>query len=262
MGVITGLTDLDYILDGGLQKGCLYVLAARPAMGKTGMAITMVDHICLNQYRTVLYFSLDTSKRQIIDRIVALESEIDPNKIRKGDIDGEDWNRVAQVAKRMSRSRLIVEDAPGLDVQKIKSKCLEYRKDGDDYAVIFIDYLQLILGSSEGGSREKDISEIIKSLKMLAGELDRPIVALSQISRKPEYRKDHRPILSDFVAGKVICQYADGIMFLYRDEYYNEHSERKGIADVIVAKNSNGPVGAFELGFQPRFIRFENRHVC
>lgn len=263
MGVITGFTDLDYILNRGLQKGCLYVLAGRPSMGKTGMAINMVDHICFKQHRTVVYFSLEMSCRELTERVLALEAEIDPYKLRSGRIDDDDWFRIARVAETMGNSGLIVNDTPAIDIKEIREKCLDYRKDANDIAVIFIDYLQLISGSDNDESREKEMSEIVKDLKALARELDRPIVVLSQISRAPEHRKNHRPILSDFYtsdSGSVI-QYADVIMFLYREGYYNMDFENKVITEVIVAKNPMGPVGTIELGFEPSFVKFENRRI-
>lgn len=259
MGVKTGFTDLDYILDGGLQKGCLYVLAGRPSMGKTGMAINIVDFICFKQYRTVVYFSLDMSGKQLTERVLALEAEIDPYKMRTGRIDGDDWFCLAKAAETMGKSRLIVNDTSGIDVKKIREKCLDYRRDTDDIAVVFIDYLQLIPESDNDELRRKVKSEIVKDLKELARELDRPIVVLSQMSRLPEYREDHRPILSDFDTSDLTNQYADVIMFLYRDDYYNANSESKGIAEVIVAKNSMGSAGTIELGFTPRFVKFENK---
>ncbi len=255
----TGFVDLDWILDGGLQKGCLYVLAGRPGMGKTGMAINMVDFISFKQYRTVVYFSLDMSGKQLTERVLAFEAEIDPYKLRTGRIDGDDWFCLARAAETMGNSRLIVNDTPGIDVKKIRKKCFDYRRDTDDIAVVFIDYLQLIPGSDNDDSRRKGKLEIVKNLKELARELDRPIVVLSQIPRAPEYRENHRPILSDFGTGDAVNQYADVIMFLYRDEYYNLDSERKGIAEVIVAKNSMGSAGTIKLGFTPRFVKFENK---
>lgn len=262
MGVKTGFTDLDYILDGGLQKGCLYVLAGRPSMGKTGMVINMVDFICFKQSRSAVYFSLDMSCKQFTDRVLAFEAEIDPYLLRVGRIAGDDWFRLARATETIGNSRLIVNDASGIDVKTIREKCLDYRKDTDDIAVIFIDYLQLISGSDNDESRRKEMSEIVKDLKDLARELDRPIVVLSQISRAPEYREDHRPILSDFVTSDAVNQYADIVMFLYRDEYYNKDSESKGTAEVIVAKNSMGPVGTIDLGFEPCFVKFGNIVRC
>ena len=183
----TGFTDLDWILDGGLQKGCLYVLGGRPSMGKTGMAINVVDFICFKQHRTVVYFSLDMTGKQLTERVLASEAGIDPYKLRTGKIDRDDWFRLARAAETMGNSRLIVNDTSGIDVRKIREKCLDYRKDTDDIAVIFIDYLQLISESDNGESRKKEMAEIVKDLKALARELDRPIVVLSQISRAPEY---------------------------------------------------------------------------
>ncbi len=258
MGVITGFTDLDYILDRGLQKGCLYVLAGRPSMGKTGMAINMVDYICFKQHRTVIYFSLEMSGKELTERVLAFEAEIDLYKLRSGRIDGDDWFRIARAAETMGNSRLIVNDTPAINIKKIREKCLDYRKDADDIAVVFIDYLQLISESDNNEFRRNEISEIVKDLKDLARELDRPIVVLSQVSRATEHRENHRPILSDFFTSDAVIQYADVIMFLYRDEYYNMDSESKGITEVIVAKNSMGTVGTIELGFDPRFVKFKN----
>ena len=259
MGVITGFTDLDCILDGGFQKGYLYVLAARPSMGKTDLAINIVDYICFKQHRTVVYFSLELSGKDLTGRVLALEAEIDPFKLRTGRIDGKDWFCIARAAETMGNSRLIVNDTPAIDINNIREKCLDYRKDADDIAVVFIDYLQLISVSNNDEARGKEMSGIVKDLKALALELDRPIVVLSQVSRAPEHRENHRPILSDFFTSDAVIQYADVIMFLYRDEYYNMDSESKGITEVIVAKNSVGTVGTIELGFDPHFVKFENK---
>lgn len=258
MGVITGFTDLDHILKGGLQKGCLYVLAARPSIGKTTLAIHMADYICLKEHRTVAFFSLENSRRQVIDRILALESGIDPYCIFTGRINRKDWHRIAEAAETIGKSNLVIDDSYCIDVHKLRTRCLEYRRENEDLAAIFIDYLQLISGSEEKESREEEALEVVTSLKDLARELDRPIVVLSQISRSVEHREDHRPTLSDFFPGKTISQYFDGVMFLYRDEYYNKDSERKGIAEVIVAKNPMGPVGVVELGYQAPYVKFTN----
>ena len=261
MGVATGFKDLDIVLDGGFQKGCLYVLAARPSMGKTGLSISMIDHICLKNYRTVAYFSLEESRRQIVDRILAVETEIRPHKLWMGAIDGEEWKRLAKAAEKMGDAKFMVDDTPCLDVESIRSKCNEIRKENDDLAVIFIDYLQLISESDTDESREVKLKKVVSNLKKLAIELDRPIVVLSQLSRVVEYREDRRPILSDFENSESVVQLADVIMFLYRDEYYNRDSESKGIAEVIVAKNPMGPVGAIKLGFEPRYVIFKNKHI-
>lgn len=255
----TGFADLDWILGGGLQKGCLYVLGGRSSTGKTGMSINMVDFICFKQHRIVVYFSLEMSGKDLTDRVLSLEAEIDPLKLRTGRIDGNDWLCIVRVAETMGNSRLIVNDTPAIDIKEIREKCLDYRKDADDIAVVFIDYLQIISGSDNDESRRKEMSEIVKDLKALARKLDCPIVVLSQITCAPEYREDHRPILSDFYTSDAVIQYADVIMFLYRDEYYNMDSESQGITEVIVAKNSVGTVGTIELGFEPHFVKFENK---
>lgn len=257
MGVITGFTDLDYKLEGGLQKGSLYVLAARPSMGKTGLAINMVDSICLKQYRTAVYFSLEMSSKQIVERLLALEAGIDPFMMSKGIIDGEDWICIAKAAETMAGSRLIIDDTPCIEIQKLRSKCLEYRRNSEDLAVIFIDYLQL-MSQSEEMSREKEVAKIVKGLKELAKEIDRPIVVLSQLSRSPEKRKDHRPILSDFMETREIVNVADVVMFLYRDDYYDRKTKAKGIAEIIVAKNKNGPVGVVQLKWDSSCAKFSN----
>lgn len=262
MAVNTGFVDLDHRLDGGFQKGLVYVLAGRPSMGKTSLAVNMIDFICFEKYRTVAYFSLDKPKRQMMDFFLAIKAGIDPWKIRTGELDGKDWHKIAMAAEMIGKSNLIIDDTECDTVQDIRSKCIRYRRQSDDLAVIFIDYFQLMSDSESSGSRKEELLRIIKDTKKLARELDRPIVILSQISRRPEYRADHRPILKDFREGRAISQWADVVMFLYRDEYYNPDSKEKGIAEVFVAKNSMGSIGPTRLGYQESVLRFENIRAC
>ncbi|SFQ26860.1 replicative DNA helicase [Lachnospiraceae bacterium XBB1006] len=259
MSVITGFADLDYMLNGGFQKGCLYFLAGRPAMGKTGLAINMIDNICFNQHRIIAYFSLEMSKRQLLERILAFKAKIESYVLRTGNIEKDGWNRIAKAAEAMSKASLIIDDTSAADVETIRTKCVEYRKSSEDLSAIFIDYLQLVSVADNNKSRKKQISEIVKQLKGMAVELDCPIVVISQISRESEYREDHRPVISDLVEGDAISQYADVIMFLYRDEYYDRSASR-GIAEVIVSKNAGGYTGTIELGFQADYVKFENMH--
>lgn len=259
MGVATGFRDLDAILDGGLQKGCLYVLAARPSMGKTSMALSMIDYICFKKNRTVTYFSLEDSKRQIIDRILSLRAEIEYYKIRTGDVEGEDWKRLAKVAESIGESKLIIDDTSCMDAQKISAKCIGHRQDYDDLALVVIDYLQLLSGFDNNESYERLFLKEIKRLRNLAIELNRPIVVLSQVSCVVEQRESHRPVLSDLITSDAVLQCVDAVIFIYRDEYYNDDSEREGLAELIVAKNNMGAVGTIEIEFDKCFAKFKNR---
>lgn len=255
-GIPTGFIDLDYKLS-GLQRSDLVLIAARPSMGKTAFVLNIAQHVAFRQNLAVAIFSLEMSKEQLVNRLFALESKVDAQKLRTGDLDDSDWERLIESANIIGNSNLIIDDTPSISIGELRSKCRKYKLE-HDLGIIIIDYLQLMTAGGKQESRQQEISEISRSLKALARELDVPVVALSQLSRAVEGRPDHRPMLSDLRESGAIEQDADMVMFLYRDDYYNKESEKKGIAEVIIAKQRNGPIGTVELLWLPNYTKFVN----
>jgi replicative DNA helicase len=255
-GLTTGYTDLDRMTS-GLQKSDLILLAARPSMGKTALAL----NIAMNVVKTgasVALFSLEMSKEQYVQRIISMESMVDSTKLRTGSLDDDDWTRLINTMSLISNYNVFIDDTPSVSLFEMMSKCrrLKIEKGLD---LIVVDYLQLMSYGGRTDSRQQEISNISRGLKALARELDCPVMALSQLSRAPEQRNDHRPIMSDLRESGAIEQDADVVMMLYRDEYYyKEESERKGITDVIITKQRNGPVGTVELAWIGQFTKFGN----
>ncbi len=256
-GVATGFTDLDY-KTAGLQPSDLILIAARPSMGKTAFVLNIAEHVCFRENKGVAIFSLEMSKEQLINRLLALESHVDSKSIRNGNLTPKDWEGIIEGASTIGESKLIIDDTPGITIGELRSKCRKYKAENKDLSVIMIDYLQLMSGSGRSDSRQQEISDISRALKSLARELNVPIVALSQLSRAVEKRDDHRPMLSDLRESGAIEQDADVVMFLYRDDYYNPDTEKKGIAEVIIAKQRNGPIGTTELVWIADLTKFAN----
>ncbi len=256
-GISTGFADLDYKTS-GLQKSDLILVAARPSMGKTAFVLNMAEYMAFRKNKHVAIFSLEMSKGQLMNRLLAMEARVDSQNIRNGNLSDEEWARLVDAASVIGGSNLIIDDTPGLPVRELRTKCRKYKLEhGLD--IVMIDYLQLMSGSGSRGSdsRQQEISEISRSLKALARELDVPVVALSQLSRAVEQRTgDHRPILSDLRESGAIEQDADVVMFLYRDDYYHKDSEMKGICEVIIAKQRNGPIGTVNLVWLPDYTKF------
>ena len=235
-GVPTGFVDLDY-KTAGLHNSDLILVAARPAMGKSAFALNIASNAAVRANVPVAIFSLEMSKEQMGNRILCSEAMVDSNKVRTGKIEDEDWAKLAMASGELSESQIFIDDTPGISIMEIRAKCRKMKLE-KNIGLVVIDYLQLVQGSSKkGGSREQEISEISRSLKILAKEINVPVIALSQLSRAPEQRPDHRPMLSDLRESGAIEQDADIVMFLYRDDYYNEESEKKNIAEVIIAKH-------------------------
>lgn len=257
-GVATGFADLDYKTS-GFQRSDLILLAARPSMGKTAFVLNIAQYVAVKKRRPVIMFSLEMSAEQLVNRLVAMESRVDSQKIRTGDIHGNEWMELTYGAKAIADSGLIIDDTPGISVTQMRSKCRKYKLEHPDLAMIIIDYLQLMSASRQSDSRQLEISEISRSLKALARELDVPVVALSQLSRAVEKRDDKRPMLSDLRESGAIEQDADVVMFIYRDEYYNKDSESHGIAEIIIAKQRNGPTGTVELVWMPQYTKFVSK---
>ena len=255
-GIPTGFIDLDFMTS-GLQPADLILIAARPSMGKTAFALNIAQHMAFKQNKSVAIFSLEMSKEQLINRLFALEGNIEATHLRNGKLDESEWDKLAEAASIIGDSGLIIDDTPGITVSALRSKCRKYKLEkGLD--CIFIDYLQLMTGSGRIESRQQEISEISRSLKGLARELNVPVVALSQLSREVEKRPDKRPMMSDLRESGAIEQDADVIMFIYRDDYYHEDTERKNISDIIIGKQRNGPVGTVELAWIPQYTKFGN----
>lgn len=256
-GIATGFTDFDQ-KTAGLQPSDLILVAARPSMGKTAFALNIARHSALVEGKTVAIFSLEMSKEQLVNRLICAQGLIDSQKLRTGDIQPDDWISIAQASGEIAESQIFIDDTPGISVAEVRSKCrrLKLEKGLD---LVLIDYLQLMGSSSKrNDSRQQEISDISRSLKAIARELNAPVMALSQLSRAPEARADHRPMLSDLRESGAIEQDADVVAFLYRDEYYNPETEKQNIAEVIIAKQRNGPTGTVELVWRGQYTRFEN----
>ncbi|MDE7431311.1 MAG: replicative DNA helicase [Lachnospiraceae bacterium] len=255
-GLPTGFIDLDYKTS-GFQNSDLILIAARPSMGKTAFELNIAEYMAFKKNVTVAIFSLEMSKEQLVNRLFSLESKVDSQKIRTGDLEDSDWERLIESANVIGNSHLIIDDTPSISIGELRSKCRKYKLE-HNLGIIIIDYLQLMTAGGRSESRQQEISEISRSLKALARELNVPVVALSQLSRAVESRPDHRPMLSDLRESGAIEQDADVVMFLYRDDYYNKESEKKGIAEVIIAKQRNGPIGTVELVWLPNYTKFAN----
>lgn len=257
-GIPTGFIDLDYKLS-GLQPADLILVAARPSMGKTAFVLNIAQYVAFRKDKTAAIFSLEMSKEQLVNRLFSLESQVDAQALRTGNMKDSDWEKLIEGAGIIGKSHLIIDDTPGISVSELRSKCRKYKlEQGLD--IVIIDYLQLMTGSVGGRaeSRQQEISEISRSLKALARELSVPVIALSQLSRAVEGRPDKRPMLSDLRESGAIEQDADVVMFIYRDEYYNKDSEYKKQAEIIIAKQRNGPVGTVHLAWLGEYTKFAN----
>ena len=255
--IATGFIDLDY-KTAGLQPSDLVLIAARPSMGKTAFVLNLAQHIAFKLNQTVAIFSLEMSKEQLVNRLFSLESRVDSQHLRTGNLSDMDWEKLIESAGVIGKSNLIIDDTPGISISELRSKCRKYKLE-HNLQLIIIDYLQLMSGSGRGSeSRQQEISDISRSLKALARELNVPVIALSQLSRAVEQRPDHRPMLSDLRESGAIEQDADVVMFIYRDDYYNKDTDKKGIAEIIIAKQRNGPIGTIELVWLPDYTKFAN----
>ena len=256
-GISTGFTDLDYRTS-GMQPSDLVLIAARPSMGKTAFVLNLAENMAVKNHLTTAIFSLEMSREQLVNRMLSMESRVDAQVLRTGSLTDSDWDQVVESSGIIANSSLIIDDTPGISITELRSKCRKLKLERD-LKVVIIDYLQLMSGSSKKtDSRQQEISEISRSLKALARELNVPVLALSQLSRACETRPDHRPMLSDLRESGAIEQDADVVMFLYRDDYYNKDSEAKNIAEVIIAKQRNGPIGTVELAWLPNYTKFGN----
>ena len=256
-GVPTGFIDLDYKTS-GFQPSDFILIAARPSMGKTAFVLNVVDHVAVKKGIPCMVFSLEMSKEQLVNRMLSMESNVDSQKLRTGTLTDSDWDAVVEGVGIIGGSELIIDDTPGISISELRSKCRKMKLE-HGLGMVIIDYLQLMTGSGKSSdNRQQEISEISRSLKALAREMQAPVVALSQLSRACETRTDHRPMLSDLRESGAIEQDADVVMFLYRDDYYNKDSEMKDMAEVIIAKQRNGPIGTVNLVWMPQYTKFAN----
>ncbi|MBQ4259558.1 MAG: replicative DNA helicase [Lachnospiraceae bacterium] len=255
-GIPTGFTELDY-KTAGMQPSDLILIAARPSMGKTAFVLNIAQYMAFRKDLTVAIFSLEMSKEQLVNRLFSLESNVDAQKLRTGQLSDNEWEKLIEGAGIIGKSNLIIDDTPGISIGELRSKCRKYKLE-HNLSAIMIDYIQLMSGSGKSDSRQQEVSEISRSLKALARELNVPVIALSQLSREVEKREDKRPMLSDLRESGAIEQDADVVMFIYRDDYYKKDTDKKGISEIIIAKQRNGPVGPIELAWLPEFTKFAN----
>ena len=256
-GIATGFIDLDY-RTAGMQPSDLVLIAARPSMGKTAFVLNIAQYVAFHSGECVAIFSLEMSKEQLVNRLFAMESKVDSQHLRTGNLSDLEWEKLIESAGMIGQSKLIIDDTPGISIAEMRSKCRKFKLEMD-LKMVIIDYLQLMSGSERGNeSRQQEISDISRSLKALARELQVPVIALSQLSRAVEQRPDHRPMLSDLRESGAIEQDADVVMFIYRDDYYNPDTEKKGIAEINIAKQRNGPIGTVDLVWLPEFTKFAN----
>ena len=256
-GIPTGFIDLDYRTS-GFQPSDFILIAARPSMGKTAFVLNVVDHVAVRKKLPCMVFSLEMSKEQLVNRMLSMESNVDSQKLRTGSLTDADWDAVIEGVGTIGNSKLLIDDTPGISIMELRSKCRKVKLEFG-LSLVIIDYLQLMSGSGKSGdNRQQEISEISRSLKALARELNAPVIALSQLSRACETRQDHRPMLSDLRESGAIEQDADVVMFLYRDDYYNKDTDTPNIAEVIIAKQRNGPIGTIQLMWRPELTKFAN----
>lgn len=256
-GITTGFRDLNKKIN-GMQRTDLLLLAARPAMGKTAFSLNLVQNAALKGDASVAVFSLEMSKEQLVQRMLAAQSNVELKKIKTGKLNENDWPRIIDAMAVLSNAKIHIDDTPGIKISELRSKCRKLKME-QGLDLILIDYLQLMEGEGNNESRQQEIAKISRSLKIIAKELDCPVVALSQLSRAPEQRADHRPILSDLRESGSIEQDADIVMFLYRDEYYHPDSEKKNIGEVLIAKNRHGETGSVELVWLGEVQKFADK---
>lgn len=257
-GIPTGFVDLDKMTN-GFQRSDLIIVAARPSVGKTAFALNIAQNVAVRANETVAIFSLEMSAPQLVNRMICAEANLDANLMRTGDFKtDEDWAKLTMGIASLAEAEIYIDDTPGITVADIRSKCRRLKKE-KGLGMIVIDYLQLIQGRGKAGeNRQQEVSEISRTLKQIARELMVPVIALSQLSRGVEQRQDKRPMMSDLRESGSIEQDADIVAFLYRDDYYNQETEKKNIIEIIIAKQRNGPVGTVELVFLKNFNKFVN----
>lgn len=255
-GIESGFIDLD-TKTSGLNPADLIILAARPAMGKSAFALNIANFVAMHMKTPVIIFNLEMSKEQLVNRILASESEVDSMKLRNADLTSDDWLKLGAASGKLSEIPLYIDDTPGMTSTELRAKCRKAKLE-KNIGLIIIDYLQLMESKTKSPSRQQEISEISRSLKILAKELNVPVIALSQLSRATESRTDHRPMLSDLRESGAIEQDADIVMFIHREDYYDKETEKKNVAEIIIAKNRNGDTGTIELAWLGQYTKFAN----
>ncbi len=259
VGLPSGLSDLDKKLS-GFKKSDRVVVAARPAMGKTAFCLNIAHNAATKHDASVLIFSLEMAKEQLSQRLLSMEARIESHRMSSGDISSkEDWQRLTAAVSNLSKGRIMIDDTPGLNMMEIKNKCRRIKAEkGLD--MVILDYLQLMESDGRTDNRQQEISNMSRSMKLLAREMDCPVIVLSQLSRSPDKRENHRPVLSDLRESGAIEQDADIVIFLYRDEVYHPETERPNVCEIIIAKHRNGPIGTVEVNWQGKYTRFTDLH--
>lgn len=255
-GVATGFYDMDY-KTAGFQPSDLILIAARPSMGKSALALSIAENVVLKSRIPTAIFSLEMSQDQLVKRLLSMNSKVDSQSIRTGNLSNNDWSGLMESARIIGNSSLIIDDTSAISISELRSKCRKLKLERN-LGLVIIDYLQLMTGSKRAESRQQEISEISRSLKSLAREINIPVVALSQLSRAVEQRPDKRPMLSDLRESGAIEQDADVVMFIYRDDYYNHDTEEPGVSEIIIGKQRNGPTGTIKLAWQAQYTKFVN----
>lgn len=256
IGVPSGFTDFDKVT-AGFQKTDLIILAGRPAMGKTSLALSMVHNMAVKRNIPVGFFSLEMSAEQLVQRIISMESNISLSTIRNGGLNDEEWLKLQDAVRALDNTPIYIDDSSLITTAEIRSKARKMKMEYNIQA-IFIDYLQFITGNAKLGSKQLEVAEISRELKALAKELEIPVITLAQLGRGPDARTDHRPVLSDLRDSGAIEQDADLVCFIYRDEYYNKNSEKPGVGEVIIAKHRNGPTGTVDIAWLAEYTRYDN----
>jgi len=256
-GLSTGFAELDEMTS-GLQRTDLVIVAARPSMGKTALCLTLAQNAALHSDSVVAVFSLEMSKEQLVTRMLASEARVNAHRFRTGHLVASEWTRLSEAIGILSEAKLFIDDTPGISVLEMRAKCRRLAAEQKSLDLIVVDYLQLMSGGKRSESRQQEVSQISRELKALAKELDVPVVALSQLSRAPEARTPPKPLMSDLRESGSIEQDADVVAFIYREDYYKPSEENQGLAELIIAKQRNGPTGTVKLAFLKEFTRFEN----
>lgn len=255
-GVATGFHDLDD-LTAGLQPSNLIIVAARPSMGKSALALAIAQHAAAVEHEPAIIFTLEMSKMELVQRLMCMDAKVDSNRMRRGTLDDRDWPRLSMSLGRLAEAPIFIDDTPSINIMEMRAKCRRVASKGG-LGLVIVDYLQLMAPTRRSDNRVQEVSEISRALKILAKELDVPVVALSQLSRNVEYRADKRPLLADLRESGSIEQDADVVMFIYRDEVYNPESPQRGIAEIHISKHRSGPIGKVELTFLEHYTKFTN----
>ena len=257
VGIPTGFKDIDEKTS-GLQRSDLIIVAARPAMGKTAFALNIAQQSAVKAGSSVIIFSLEMSKEQLGQILLAMQARVEMQKLKQGDLDRKDWDRITMALDELNNTKIVIDDTPGISIMEMRNKCRRLKAE-QGLDLVVIDYLQLMSMQGKSDNRQQEISTISRNLKLLAREMDCPVIVLSQLSRAPEQRQDHRPILSDLRESGSIEQDADIVIFLYRDDYYNENTDKPGVCEVNIAKHRSGPTDKVELTWVSRYTKFSDK---